>query len=258
MTRIAVLGACGRMGQHVIDAVLVNARAELGPLIERPGHPQQGAELVAGHKVETDLADALTRCDALIDFSSPAGTLALLEAARAQPRALVIATTGLAADAKEAIASAARAMPVVFAPNFSRGIQVLCELIEHAVRRLPSYEIEVLELHHSAKVDAPSGTALRLAEVAAKARDRALDEVAVYTRQGHTGARAPDAIGLQTLRVGSSPGEHTVFIGGPGERIELTHRALSRDGFASGAVAAACWAAGRAPGLYGMADVRPT
>jgi 4-hydroxy-tetrahydrodipicolinate reductase len=206
-------------------------------------------------RVASDLAAALERADVAIDFSTPAGTQELLAAARQRPRPLVIATTGLPPAVQAALREASGKLPIVFAPNFSLGIQVLCELVERAAQRLPGYEIELVELHHSAKVDAPSGTALRLAEVAAQARGQKLEDAAVYARRGHTGARRPGEIGIQTLRAGSSPGEHTVLIAGPGERLELTHRALSREGFATGAVRAACWVVGQPPGLYGMADI---
>jgi len=167
----------------------------------------------------------------------------------------VIATTGFDDDGLAWIRSTAEQVPVVMAPNFSLGINVLVDLVAEAVRRLPGYDIEVLELHHNRKVDAPSGTALRLGEAAAAARDARLSERAVFHREGLTGAREPGTIGMQTLRGGDSPGEHTVFIAGPGERLELTHRALSRENFAAGAVRAAKWLTGRGPGLYAMSDV---
>jgi 4-hydroxy-tetrahydrodipicolinate reductase len=167
----------------------------------------------------------------------------------------VIGTTGFSEAERERLARAARSAPLVMAPNFSLGVHVLLELVSEAARRLPDYEIEVLELHDSRKIDAPSGTALRLGEAAAAARGRRLPDLAVYHREGETGARDPAAIGMQALRAGDSVGEHTVFLAGPGERLELTHRALSRNNFAAGAVRAAAWVHGRPPGLYTMREV---
>jgi 4-hydroxy-tetrahydrodipicolinate reductase len=255
VTRIALVGACGHMGGHVLEAIAQDESAALAAAVEHAGHQALGREIRPGVKLGSNLAQALAAADVAIDFSTPAGTAALLAAARREPRPLVIATTGLPAETAAALREAAHQIPIVFTPNFSRGIQVLCELIELALRHLPDYEVEVLDLHHSRKVDAPSGTALRLAEVAAQARGQALDDVAVYARHGHSGPRRSAEIGIQTLRAGSSPGEHTVFIAGPGERLELTHRAFSREGFASGAVRAARWVVSQPPGLYTMKDV---
>jgi 4-hydroxy-tetrahydrodipicolinate reductase len=168
---------------------------------------------------------------------------------------LVTGTTGLNAEEQAQIEAASRSIPIVQAGNFSMGITVLLDLVAQAARRLEAYEIEVLELHHNRKIDAPSGTALALARSAAGARGVALVDKAVYHREGQTGPREPDAIGMQALRMGDVVGEHTVYIAGPGERVELSHRAMSRDNFASGALRAAAWVTGRPPGLYSMKDV---
>jgi 4-hydroxy-tetrahydrodipicolinate reductase len=167
----------------------------------------------------------------------------------------VIGTTGIDAAGEARIARAAERAPIVRGANFSIGAAVLLDLVAEAARRLAGYEIDVLEMHHDQKVDAPSGTALGLAKRAAEVRGQQLSNVAVFAREGLTGKRDPNAIGLQSLRLGDSVGEHTVYFAGPGERIELSHRALSRDNFAAGALAAARWLVGRAPGLYTMADV---
>ena len=255
MTRVAVVGAGGRMGGHVLRALEESGDLTIGAALEHAGHPDLGKEVAAGVALSADVDAALDHCEVAIDFSMPEATLAVARAAAPRETALVIGTTGLDEAQLDSLRQSALRVPIVRAANFSLGIAVLLGLVEAAVRRLPEYEIEVLEMHHSQKVDAPSGTALRLGEAAAAARGRELAEVAVYHREGHTGPRAPDRIGMQTLRGGDIVGEHTVFVVGPGERLELTHRALSRDNFAAGAVRAARWVRGRAPGLYGIADV---
>jgi 4-hydroxy-tetrahydrodipicolinate reductase len=167
----------------------------------------------------------------------------------------VLGTTGLEAAAEARIARAAQRLAIVRTANFSIGATVLLELVAEAARRLVGYEIDVLEMHHDQKKDAPSGTAIGLASAAAEARGQELQQAAVYARHGITGVRDPKAIGLQALRLGDSVGEHTVYFAGPGERLELSHRALSRENFAAGALRAARWLVGRAPGLYVMRDV---
>jgi 4-hydroxy-tetrahydrodipicolinate reductase len=168
---------------------------------------------------------------------------------------LVIATTGFDEAQLERIRNAAQRVPIVMAPNFSLGINVLLDLVAEAARRLGDYEIDILEMHHDQKTDAPSGTALRLGQTAAGARGLDFDSVAVYHREGQTGPRTKGSIGMQTLRLGDSVGEHTVYLAGAGERLELSHRALSRDNFAAGAIRAAEWILDKDPGLYTMADV---
>jgi 4-hydroxy-tetrahydrodipicolinate reductase len=167
----------------------------------------------------------------------------------------VVATTGLDASQQARVRAAAERIPVVMAPNFSVGVNVLLALVAEAARLLPDYDVDILECHHVTKVDAPSGTALALGRAVAAARGQDFDAVAVYHREGHTGVRKPGTIGLQTLRLGDSPGEHTVYFAGPGERIELGSRALSRANFAGGACRAARWVVGKPPGLYSMRDV---
>ena len=261
MIRVGVHGAGGRMGRHVLDAVIADPACCVAAAVDRPGHPGAGQVLVPESPgqpevVLTDeLAPALATCDVVIDFSLPEPALAMLDLTSAHKVATVVATTGFDEPAKRRIARAAEQIGVVFAPNYSIGIAVLTDLVRAAAQALPGYDVEVLELHHTAKVDAPSGTALRLAEEAADARGQKLADVAVYHREGRTGPREVGTIGMQTLRAGSSPGEHTIFLAGPGERLELTHRAQSREGFATGSVRAARWLVGRAPGLYDLRDV---
>lgn len=255
MTRVAVVGAAGRMGQFVLHALRQFPDLELAAALERPDHPDLGKPAAAGVMLTGDLASGLAGVDVAIDFSTPATTRKVAAEAAARDVAMVVATTGFSPDQRREIEGWGSKVALLLAPNFSLGVNLLFELVAEAARRLPDYDLEVLELHHSAKVDAPSGTALQLGEVAAHARGTTLDEAGVFHREGQTGPRPRGAIGMQTLRAGSSVGEHTVFLAGPGERIELTHRALSRETFASGAVRAARWIAGRAPGLYSMTDV---
>jgi 4-hydroxy-tetrahydrodipicolinate reductase len=206
--------------------------------------------------VTADVGAAVDAADVLIDFTRPEGTLAHLAACVASGCAMVIGTTGFSAEQKSAIAAAAATIPNVFAPNMSVGVSVLLSLVEEAARRLgPAYDIEIVEMHHRHKIDAPSGTALGLGEAAARGSGRALADCAVYAREGVTGERAPGTIGFAALRGGDVAGDHTVVFAADGERVELGHRASSRQVFVRGAVAAARWAAGRKPGLYSMKDV---
>ncbi len=255
MIAVLVTGAGGRMGGHVLRALEGTAGMRTAAALERPGHPDLGREISPGVKLSAELEPALDNAQVGIDFSVPVSTLALVDAAASKSVPLVLATTGFGNEDMRRIQQAARRIPIVMAANFSLGINVLLDLVAEAARRLEGYEIEVLELHHSQKLDAPSGTALALARAAAEARGQDLEQTAVYQREGRIGERPPGAIGIQALRAGDSVGEHTVYLAGPGERIELSHRALSRDNFAVGAVRAARWVVGRSPGLYAMSDV---
>ncbi len=255
MIPVLVNAAGGRMGEQVLRAVEDATELSVAAALERAGHPRLGQEIAEGVKLGSDLDAGLDAAAVAIDFSVPEATLALAEAAARKGVALVIGTTGLETAALARVEQAAAQIPVVMAPNFSLGINLLIELVALAAKRLEGYDIEVLELHHSQKADAPSGTALRLARAAAEARGLELDAHAVYQRQGHTGPRPPDAIGLQALRAGDSVGEHSVYLAGPGERVELSHRALSRANFAAGAIRAAIWVVSQPPSLYSMADV---
>jgi 4-hydroxy-tetrahydrodipicolinate reductase len=255
MIPVLVMGAAGRMGGHVLRAVEAAPDLCVAAALDRPGHPELGQELSPGVKLGAALEPALDQAKVAIDFSTPDGTLALVAGAPTKDVALVIATTGFDEEGLARIKAAAQKTPIVMAPNFSLGVNLLIDLVTEAARRLEGYEIEVLEIHHSRKVDAPSGTALRLARAAAEVRGQDLERAAVYHREGQVGPRPPDAIGIQALRAGDSVGEHTVYLAGPGERVELSHRALSRDNFAAGAVRAAGWVVGKPPGLYSMSDV---
>ena len=248
--RLAIAGAGGRMGRALLDA------ARAAPGVSLAAALDTAAGRVDGIEVGTDVARALAVADVLIDFTRPEGTLAHVAACGAAKRAIVIGTTGFEPAQVEAIRAAAREIPVVMAPNMSIGVNVALRLVELAAHALgPEYDIDVFEMHHKLKVDAPSGTALKLGEVAAAARGTTLAKDAVFTRQGVTGERKPGTIGFSVARGGDVVGDHTVFFAGPGERIEITHRSSSRATYAQGAIAAARYAVSRGPGLYDMQDV---
>ena len=260
--RIGIAGASGRMGQALIDATLGAADLTLTAALDvaqaSPDAIDAGARFGrhTGVCVGSDVEAAVAACDVLIDFTRPEGTLAHAAACARHGTRLVAGTTGLDAAQKAALAACAQRVAIVFAPNMSVGVNVLVALVELAAARLgPAYDIEIVEMHHKHKVDAPSGTALRLGEAAAAGAGVSLAEHAVYAREGITGERKAGTIGFVTLRGGDVVGEHTVVFAGAGERVELTHRATSRATFAEGALRAARFVAGRAPGLYDMADV---
>ncbi|MFO1326192.1 MAG: 4-hydroxy-tetrahydrodipicolinate reductase [Rubrivivax sp.] len=260
--RIAIAGASGRMGRMLIEAVLAAPDTQLAGALDVAGSSAIGQDAGAflgrstGVAVTGDLARGLADAQVLIDFTRPEGTLAHLAACRAAGVGMVIGTTGLTPAHKADIGAAATALPIVLAPNMSVGVTVMLRLLDQAARALAEgYDIEVLEAHHRHKVDAPSGTALALGEVLARASGRELKDCAVYAREGITGERRPGSIGFATMRGGDIVGEHTVLFAGTGERIEITHRATSRANFAAGALRAARFLAGRPAGLYGMDDV---
>ncbi len=262
MMRIAVAGASGRMGRMLIEAVLEAPDMTLAGAIEATGSAAIGRDAgeflgqATGVTITDDIDAGVAQAQALIDFTRPAGTLAHLRACTARGIALVIGTTGFDENGKRAIAAAAERVPVVFAPNMSVGVNVTLKLLELAARSLRSgYDIEIIEAHHRHKVDAPSGTALRMGEVVAAALGRDLREVAVYGREGVTGERDPSTIGFATIRGGDLVGDHTVLFAGIGERIEITHRSSSRVTYAHGALRACRFLAGRPSGLYDMQDV---
>jgi 4-hydroxy-tetrahydrodipicolinate reductase len=271
--RIAVLGAAGKMGQAIVRVVADTPGAALAAAVEREGSAALGRDAAAlaglppGQITITSelpgapasaAASVQGPADVWIDFSSPAASVAHARAAAERGVALVVGTTGLQPADRAAIAACARDIPLVLTPNMSVGVNVLLRLVAEAARALgPDYDIEVLEAHHRHKRDAPSGTALRLAEALAAATGRDLATTACYARQGDVGPRPASEIGLQTLRGGDVVGDHTVFFFGQGERVEITHRASSRETFARGAVRAALWlrAERRPSGLYDMRDV---
>lgn len=261
-TRIGIVGASGRMGRMLIEATLKDERLALGAAFDLPGSPAIGKSagelvgLASDVLVSGDVAAGLAQIDCLIDFTRPQGTLVHLELCRRAGVAMVIGTTGFEAEGKATIEAAAREIPVVFAPNMAVGVNVAFRLLETAARILnQGYDIEIVEAHHRLKVDAPSGTALRMGEVVADALGRSLEECAIYGREGVTGERDPSTIGFATVRGGDIVGDHTVMFCGIGERIEVTHKASSRMPYALGSLRAASFLAGRRNGLFDMQDV---
>ncbi len=254
--RVCVVGARGRMGEAVRAALDEVPELTLAAALEAAGHPELGNELAPGVRLGDDPKAALAGCDVAIDFSLPAATLASLRVAAAAGVAYVTGTTGLSADERDELAALAQRIPVIHTANFSTAVNVLAWLTREAARLLGAgFDAELLELHHAAKRDAPSGTALRLAAAVAEGRGTTLEEHLVLERAGEIGARPAGAIGIQTLRGGDNPGEHVVQFVGTGERLELAHRSITRDHFARGAVRAAGWLAGRPPGLVPIEDV---
>ena len=253
--RIVVVGAMGRMGRMVREAIGRDPELAVGGTLERQGHPELGSD-VDGTALSDDPKTAISCGDVAIDFSIPDSTLINLQVASDLGVAYVTGTTGFSDEERRELENLAERTPVIAAPNFSVAVNVLVHLVREATRRLgPDYDAELVELHHAAKRDAPSGTALRLAEAVAEARGQTLADHLVLERAGETGARPPGTIGIQTLRAGDSVGEHSVFLVGKGERLELVHRAHTRDHFARGAIRAALWLAERGPGLYPFEDV---
>jgi 4-hydroxy-tetrahydrodipicolinate reductase len=262
MINVVVTGVAGRMGTQIARLVRATEGMALAGAVERPGPAvgQDAGVLVGtgsgGVAVVDDLAKALAGAQVVIDFTSHEASAGHAEACAARGVALVIGSTGFTPEAKARVAAAARRIPIVLSPNMSVGVNVLFELVRQAAQVLgDGYDVEIVELHHKKKRDAPSGTAVRLGEVAAEALGRDPKDALAFARHGILGERPPWQIGVQTLRGGDAVGEHTVFFCGEGERLELTHRATSRDQFARGAVRAAQWVAGRPAGLYDMADV---
>ena len=262
--RIAVAGAGGRMGQALIEAVLADRESALAAALDIAGSPAAGRDAgerfgrATGVCVSVDVDAAVRAAEVLIDFTRPEGTVAHLAACARHGTAAVVGTTGLTDEQKAALAEHARKVPIVFAPNMSVGVNVLLSLVEAAARQLgPAYDIEIVEMHHRHKVDAPSGTALGLGEAAARGASRVLAECAVMAREGVTGPRKEGTIGFSALRGGDVVGDHAVIFAGAGERIELAHKATSRQNFAAGALRAAHYvAARRVAGQPGLADMR--
>ena len=259
---IAVAGASGRMGRMLIEAVLAAADLQLAGALDHASSPALGQDAAAflgrrsGVAIGCDLQAGLADAQVLIDFTRPEGTLAHLRACRERGVAAVIGTTGFDAAQQAEIAGHAEQLGVVLSPNMSVGVNVVFRLLAVAAAALhDGYDIEIVEAHHRHKVDAPSGTALKMGEIVAEALGRDLRSCAVYGREGTTGERDPKTIGFATVRGGDIVGDHTVLFAGTGERIEITHRSASRATYAEGALRAARFLADRPPGLYGMPDV---
>jgi 4-hydroxy-tetrahydrodipicolinate reductase len=263
MTKVIIVGAGGRMGRRLVSLVKDSDVLTLVGALEGKGHPaigQDAGEVAGcgrtGVKIGEDLPALLEDGEVVVDFSSPSATLDHAKAVAQYRRAIVIGTTGLSSSDLDEVKMLSRWIPCVCSPNMSVGVNVIYKVIAEMARTLgDDYDIEVIEAHHRLKKDAPSGTAVKMADILAQAMNRDLGRVGVYSRKGIIGERTKDEIGIQTIRAGDIIGDHTVLFGTMGERIEVTHRAHSRDTFASGALRAAGWVVKQPPGLYDMLDV---
>lgn len=262
MLKVVIAGASGRMGQALLEGIFADDELRLHGAIDRADSPRIGHDAgeqfgrVTGVKITADVASALAGADVLVDFTRPEASMEYLAICERTGAKLVLGTTGFSAEQKQQIAAAAQKIAVVFAPNMSVGVTLLIDLVQAAAKVLADgYDVEIIEAHHRHKVDAPSGTALRLGEAAASALGRDLQTCAVYGREGVTGERDANTIGFATVRGGDVVGDHTVLFAGIGERVELTHKASSRATFALGALRAAKYLADRQSGLFDMQDV---
>jgi 4-hydroxy-tetrahydrodipicolinate reductase len=254
MVKLAICGAGGRMGQAILAAASKNKNAQVTGLVEKAGCPMVGTT-VNGVKVSQDLAAAAGQADVVIDFTSAEAALKNADVMARASKAYVVGTTGLAGPAREQFVAKVKKIPVVLSPNMSLSANVLFQFAEDLARLLPTYDAEVVEIHHNLKMDSPSGTAQRLAEAIAAGRGQGDPGRFVYGRHGLAGERQPAEVGVHAVRGGDVVGDHTVFFLGAGERIELVHRVTSREAFAQGALIAALWVARQKPGLYDMRDV---
>ena len=255
MIRIAISGACGRMGERIFSLALKEKCFRVTGLIESHSHPMIGKKLEGGYEITDDIAAVADGTDVFIEFSSAEATIRHLEIMEKKRKKVVIGTTGFSKARLERIKRASKKIPVLMSPNMSMGVNLLFRLAEESAKKLGNYDVEIVEVHHNQKKDAPSGTARKLAEIIAGAKNIDLKKSAVYGREGMTGPRKPGEIGIMSVRSGDVVGEHTVIFAGTGERLELAHKAQSRDPLASGALAAAKWLSGKKPGLYDMMDV---
>ncbi|MEO2083535.1 MAG: 4-hydroxy-tetrahydrodipicolinate reductase [Desulfurobacteriaceae bacterium] len=257
MVKVAVTGAKGRMGSLIANLAINEKDLKLVGVTERSDSGVIGKEFSEGVKFFSSIKELPERPDVVIDFTVPQATLKLLEEAGELGIPLVIGTTGFSEDEKKKIEEASNVIPIVFSPNMSLGVNILFRIVAEVTKALKDkgYDIEIFEIHHRFKKDAPSGTAMKLAEIVAENLGKELEEIAVFGRKGITGERKPDEIGVLAARMGDVVGDHTVFFAALGERLELTHRATSRETFARGALVAARWVVGREPGLYSMFDV---
>ena len=263
MTKIAVCGAAGRMGQRIITSIIEAEGVQFCGALERPEHPRIGedAGLLAGCGatgvlITDNLAAVLASCDVLIDFTSPKVSLKNLEMCALHKKSIVIGSTGFTPEERLFAQELVKEIPAVLAPNMSVGVNVCFKVLKDVAKTLgDDFDVEIVELHHNKKKDSPSGTAVRMGEVVAEALGRDYNKVATYHREGICGERTKEEIGMQTVRGGDIVGEHTVYFIGMGERIEMSHRAMTRDMFARGSVRAAKWVVGKTPGLYDMQDV---
>ena len=263
MIKVIVAGAAGRMGGRLVSLLKESAAMALAGAVESKGHPAVGEDAgeaagcgSIGIAIGDDVSSVMGKGEVIIDFSAPAATLEHLRIAGQHRKAMVIGTTGFSVQELNELRALARPIPCVFSPNMSVGVNILFKVISEMAKAFgEDYDIEVIEAHHRLKKDAPSGTALKIAEILAKAAGRDLEQVGVYARKGLVGERKRGEIGIQAIRAGDIVGDHTVLFGGMGERVEVTHRVQSRDTFARGALRAARWVVKQPSGLYDMMDV---
>ncbi len=263
MVNIVVNGACGKMGSRIIALSRDFKEINLAGAIENKGHKNTGKDIgevvgigSTGVGITDDVKTVSQKADVIIDFSSPSGTMQCLKSLADNPVSLVVGTTALKKEETAEIKSYSQKVSCVFAPNMSVGVNLLLKVLQDVAKVTgDDYDIEIVEAHHRLKKDAPSGTAMKMASVIASSLNRNLEDTAVFARKGLIGERTQKEIGIQTIRAGDIVGEHTVIFGGLGERIEITHKASSRDTFARGALKAALWVSRQKPGLYDMQDV---
>lgn len=262
-TRLLVNGAGGRMGRYLVELISQNDQCHLVGAIEASNHPNLGRDVgllsgvdPLGIMLSAELVKTLEQAEVVIDFTRPEITEQVLAECRRQKKGLVTGTTGMNAEQKQRLESEAKHIPIIAEPNFSSGIALMLELVSRAARVEEDADVEILDLHHSEKIDAPSGTALKLGETISNARGGDFKQDTVMARTGRTGQRKKGSLGFAVLRAGDAVGDHTVIFATPGERLEITHRAFSRIAFARGAIKAALWLARQAPGLYSMRDMQ--
>lgn len=263
MIRIIVSGCCGRMGRHILHLAISDEATKLVGAIELASSKDVGKDVGdflgignVGVNITNNLKDIIKKTDVLIEFTTPAATIEHLDIASANGKAMVIGTTGLSEQEVVKIKSASKRIPILFSPNMSLGVNLLFKIVQDIARTLPlDYDVEIIEAHHGQKKDAPSGTALNIGQIIAKARGKELNSIASYGRKGTVGARPKDQIGIHSIRAADIVGEHTVLFAAPGESIELIHRARSRETFARGAIIATKFIAKKTNGLYTMQDV---
>jgi 4-hydroxy-tetrahydrodipicolinate reductase len=263
MTRLIVAGAAGKMGSRIAALAKDYPDLKLSGAFEKKGHEAVGKDVgevigigKTGITLSDDMSKIIDNADVVISFTTPEASLEHLKTAALKKKAVVIGTTGFSKEGIQSVKELSQSIPVVMAPNMSVGVNLLFRVLGDIAKVLgDDYDIEIVESHHRLKKDAPSGTALKMAQVISESINRNLDEVAVYARKGIIGERTKKEIGIQTIRAGDIVGEHTVLFGGLGERIEITHKASSRDTFARGALKAAKWIYGKPAGLYDMMDV---
>jgi 4-hydroxy-tetrahydrodipicolinate reductase len=263
MVKVIIMGASGRMGRENIGIFSEDKDIKIVGAVERPDSKSIGMDAgsVAGIDgigvlVSSELVSVIEKADVVVDFSNPDATLNTIEIAAKYKKAVVVGTTGFSEEQRNTIKTYSKAIPILLSPNMSQGVNILFHLVKKAAELFgEEYDVEIFEIHHNQKKDAPSGTALRFGRLIADVRERNLDEIGVFSRRGIIGNRKKEEIGIMALRLADAPGDHTIIFGGPGERVEFTHRSISRKTYASGALKAAKFIADQSSGLFGMEDV---